>query len=701
MNKISRKITLAIVLSAIVISFLITISIEVVVNKIVDDTTRDNLSLLSEKNSVEFNSELLKVETQANSLANLVESSFDLDSFKTTDNYLDQYKLFLEPIIKKMAQENEISHSAYVFFLPELDNKAHDVWFADLDLNGVVERQDQFPLSYYDGDLEWKQWYYQPIMTKKAFWTEPYVGTVDADRDIIYFSYTVPIMLKGKVIAVAGSDYYFNTMKEKLEKFKYKKSGYAALVNKQDKFLIHPTLASGVSLRELNNKQYVFIADKIRNSNEGFIDYRWIDNNEKIMSFNRLRNDWVIIFTLEKRDMFSDLEALKLYRVGVLLLGSIIVLIAASYLAKKLSKPIEVIREDLLAMGEGNFDNLLSMKYEGRSDEIGDLVHSVLIMNKRLKASFDTFKDQSSTLEAEVENRTRELIKTNEYLELSLGQVEEQHSELMLHSERSEQALNRVKDIERKLIETEKRASMAYLVNGMAQDLNTPIGNSLTLITYLNSELLTIQKRHKNKTLTQTEFEEFVKSTLESYQLLISGLNGSAELITQFKRMSGDRYIDIKSAFRINEFINMIFSSMKAYYPDHQITLKLDSKDYFIIADIGAFSQLFSNLIENTIKHAYSEFERGMVQIKIERIDEVSLMITYEDFGKGMPVEVTKAMFIPYYSMNVANYTGGMGLNIVYNLVTKAFKGSITLDENTENGVKYYILLQVAIPDQQ
>lgn len=701
MNKISRKITLAIVLSAIVISFLITISIEVVVNKIVNDTTRDNLSLLSEKNSVEFNSELLKVETQANSLANLVESSFDLDSFKTTDNYVDQYKLFLAPIIKKMAQENEISHSAYVFFLPELDNKAHDVWFADLDFNGVVERQDQFPLSYYDGDLEWKQWYYQPIMTKKAFWTEPYVGTVDADRDIIYFSYTVPIMLKGKVIAVAGSDYYFNTMKEKLEKFKYKKSGYAALVNKQDKFLIHPTLASGVSLRELNNKQYVFIADKIRNSNEGFIDYRWIDNNEKIMSFNRLRNDWVIIFTLEKQDMFSDLEALKLYRVGVLILGSIIVLIAASYLAKKLSKPIEVIREDLLAMSEGNFDSLLSMKYEGRSDEIGDLVHSVLIMNKRLKASFDTFKDQSSTLEAEVENRTRELIKTNEYLELSLGQVEEQHSELLLHSERSEQALNRVKDIERKLIDTEKRASMAYLVNGMAQDLNTPIGNSLTLITYLNSELLTIQKRHKNKTLTQTEFEEFVKSTLESYQLLISGLNGSAELITQFKRMSGDRYIDIKSAFRINEFINMIFSSMKAYYPHHQITLKLDSKDYFIIADIGAFSQLFANLIENTIKHAYSEFERGMVQIKVERIDEVSLMITYEDFGKGMPIEVTKAMFIPYYSMNVANYTGGMGLNIVYNLVTKAFKGSITLDENTENGVKYYILLQVVIPDQQ
>ncbi len=96
-----------------------------------------------------------------------------------------------------------------------------------------------------------------------------------------------------------------------------------------------------------------------------------------------------------------------------------------AFIGRKLVKPIEQIVLDINKIGLGDYDNVIRSAYRARSDEVGILANSVERMRLTQKKSFEEINTQNAELEKRVEERTDELIKTNEYLEESMAQLEE------------------------------------------------------------------------------------------------------------------------------------------------------------------------------------------------------------------------------------------------------------------------------------
>lgn len=302
--------------------------------------------------------------------------------------------------------------------------------------DGEVERQEKFPLSYYDGDVVSKAWYYIPYNTKKAKWSDPYIGTVEADKDILYISYTAPFIVNGKVVAVLGSDYYFNDIKNKISSIKIYNTGNAMLLNKDNKVIVHSTLKIGSDVKSIFKDDYSAFIDSVKLNKSGVFETK-----DNIFVYNTLVNGWKLVIKVPRVEMFEGIN--KLIKIAVLIiLFSIIIAGFSGYIfSKRIFKPIEKIIFKVKKIEEGNYDDGVDLKFLNMKDEIGSLANSIEKMRIRQKISFEKIRSHNNDLENKVDERTRELIKTNEYLEVSLGQLEEQQAELMMSNDQLESAL--------------------------------------------------------------------------------------------------------------------------------------------------------------------------------------------------------------------------------------------------------------------
>lgn len=129
-------------------------------------------------------------------------------------------------------------------------------------------------------------------------------------------------------------------------------------------------------------------------------------------------------------------------------------------------------------------------------------------------------------------------------------------------------------------------------------------------------------------------------------------------------------------------------------YDTDAITIDLEChKDIEVVVDAGKLSQIFIHVIENAIIHGIKENNHGLIAIKVQKNDD-NLFITIEDNGHGMTKEKVKQIFVPFYSGELSNRTSGIGLNVVYNLVTKVFDGQIICKSELGKGTTLNMILK-------
>ena len=262
-----------------------------------------------------------------------------------------------------------------------------------------------------------------------------------------------------------------------------------------------------------------------------------------------------------------------------------------------------------------------------------------------------------------------------------------------------EKSLSDLSKAQSHLIETEKLASLGELVAGVAHEINTPVGIGLTGISHFSHITESINSKYDNKTMSKSDFEKYLEQSTSVAQLVHKNLERTAELVSSFKKVSVDQTSEKKRQFEMNEYVNEILISLSNILKNTKIDIKLNCPPSLEIYSYpGAFSQILSNLIINSNIHGFPNQEAGIIDISIE-LTVKTLTIVYRDNGKGISKKSLPKIFDPFYTTNRENGGSGLGLNIIYNIITNQLAGTIQCESEPSHGVEFTISYPVELVD--
>lgn len=297
--------------------------------------------------------------------------------------------------------------------------------------------------------------------------------------------------------------------------------------------------------------------------------------------------------------------------------------------------------------------------------------------NQKQKDAENEYRNLAATLEETVHQRTQALKEANQ--------------ELI-------QTLEKLHQFQRQMVENEKMASLGDMVAGVAHEVNTPIGLGVTASTMMLDRLAQIQKDFENKALKASSLEKFIVEGEENLNIIYRNLNRAAELISSFKQVAVDQTSENAREFGFTQLIDEVLLSLRPSLRSyaHEINVDCDPNLY-IETKAGPINQIMINLIMNSVIHGFENREFGHINIAARLIDNCQLQINYSDDGNGIPEHIRKRIFDPFVTTKRGQGGSGLGMHLVYNLVTQALNGSIILESEEGSGVKFTITFPVKV----
>jgi|GEM_PF-6896109 len=255
------------------------------------------------------------------------------------------------------------------------------------------------------------------------------------------------------------------------------------------------------------------------------------------------------------------------------------------------------------------------------------------------------------------------------------------------------------KTTQHQLLEAEKMVSLGNMVAGVSHEINTPVGMALTAITHLDEQTNKLKKLYNNENMSQDEFEEYLEEVKLLNNSIEVNLNKAASLIKSFKKVAVDQSSDTNREFNLKEYVDEILLSIHNRLKKTQINIKLDiDKKINIFSNPGAFSQIITNLITNSLIHGFENSNTKKGNIKIyAKLTMNRLNFIYKDDGVGMDKTTVKKIFDPFFTTARKDGGSGLGMSIVYNLVTATLKGTIKTKSEPNEGVMFDISIPINI----
>lgn len=259
-------------------------------------------------------------------------------------------------------------------------------------------------------------------------------------------------------------------------------------------------------------------------------------------------------------------------------------------------------------------------------------------------------------------------------------------------------ALEQLQAAQAQLVESEKMASLGGLVAGVAHEINTPIGIGVTAASTLANNTEILISSYKSGKLKGSALKTYLYTTGRSSELILNNLRRAHELVQSFKQVAVDRTTLDKRPFAVKEYLEETLLSLNPHIRQtkHDILVNGD-EDIIIDSYPGAFSQIITNLIMNSINHAYPNGEAGQLFFNLSQ-KEKQLVIEYGDDGCGIPAENLSQIFEPFFTTARIRGGTGLGLHIVYNLITQTLNGTIRCESEVGYGTKFILVLPL---DQQ
>lgn len=279
-------------------------------------------------------------------------------------------------------------------------------------------------------------------------------------------------------------------------------------------------------------------------------------------------------------------------------------------------------------------------------------------------------RQKQEELERLVGERTEKLRETNQALEESLSTLQRTHA---------------------RLLQSEKMAALGGLVAGVAHEVNTPLGVGVTASSYLEEKVEQFADLQATGMATPEEIDAFMKNAAESSKIILSNLKRAADLIRSFKQVAVDQSTEKRRLFNLGKYIDEVLVSLRPETKRAKHTIAVNCPGNLIINSFpGAFSQLITNFVMNSLTHGFKNTDTGSIAIDVEVISD-KISFRYSDNGVGISQEDLGKIYEPFFTTNRQAGDSGLGLNIVYNVVTVSLGGTIECTSTEGGGTVFHV----------
>ncbi|MER2265730.1 sensor histidine kinase [Methylobacterium oxalidis] len=271
--------------------------------------------------------------------------------------------------------------------------------------------------------------------------------------------------------------------------------------------------------------------------------------------------------------------------------------------------------------------------------------------------------------------------------------------ELQVEKERSEATLAELRATQAHLVQAEKLAALGQLVAGVAHEINTPIGLALTTSTAFDHHLAQLRRSVASGQVSRSQLTQCVDRLSEGAALIFSNLTRATDLVHNFKQVAVDQAAEDRRAFDVHAWLVELMSTLGPLLRRKGHEVRLTCADGIVLDSYpGALAQVVSNLALNAVIHAYPEGRTGTLAIDVVRLGDAQIRIVFRDDGRGIPKENLQRIFDPFFTTRRDKGSTGLGLHIVYNLVTSTLRGRIELESSENIGTEVTIDLPTELP---
>ncbi|MES2898606.1 MAG: CHASE domain-containing protein [Pseudomonadota bacterium] len=293
------------------------------------------------------------------------------------------------------------------------------------------------------------------------------------------------------------------------------------------------------------------------------------------------------------------------------------------------------------------------------------------------------------------------LVDAKDGLEHSLAELAHQKANVeSAHSDLSSVLLT-LKQAQTNLITSEKMASLGSLVAGIAHELNTPIGNSLLTATALADLVAEFEKQYVQGGVKRSSLETLMADTKLACGIMANSLRRAADLITSFKQVAVDQTSDKRRRFELAEVVHDTLATFQAQLRRANCEARVDCPPKLALDSYpGSVGQILSNLINNALLHAFEGRASATISISARELDDEQVLLVFADDGVGMPPKILHQVFDPFFTTKMGQGGSGLGMNIVYNIVTGVLGGTIALESSAEHGTSVTIRMPRRAPQR-
>jgi PAS domain S-box-containing protein len=285
---------------------------------------------------------------------------------------------------------------------------------------------------------------------------------------------------------------------------------------------------------------------------------------------------------------------------------------------------------------------------------------------------------------------------------LDIGERKRGEAEMRKAKDAAEAALRNLRETQQSLIEAEKLAALGRLVAGVAHEVNNPVGISLTVASSLERKTAMFAAEVARGDLRRSSLNDFLEASRDASSQLVANLNRAAELITSFKQVAADRNYSDQRVFDLGDLTEQVVMSLRPGLRKHHLTLNVDCQPNLSMNSYpGPYGQVLTNLFLNAVAHAFPDGRPGVVDIQVRESGKDNVEILFSDNGCGMSLDVRRRAFDPFFTTRRDQGGTGLGLHIVYSIVTNRLGGRLDLDSEPGGGTRIQIILPRVAPLEQ